>query len=104
MFSLITHLPAVETRAYFSEAARVLKPGGALVVSFLDPEIPEHRRMVRPALVEAIVTRLCWAPNVATTKDDMRAFARDAGLAVEKIESPSAVGQSLAVLRKRVGA
>ncbi len=100
MFSLITHLPVAETRAYFGEAARVLKTGGALVVSFLDPEIPAHRRMVRPAAVEAIVTRICWAPNVATTKDEMRAFARDAGLAVEKIESPSAVGQSLAVMRK----
>jgi ubiquinone/menaquinone biosynthesis C-methylase UbiE len=100
MFSLITHLPADETRAYFREAARVLKPGGALVCSFLDPEVPAHRKMLRPALVEAIVTRLFWAPNVATTAEEMAQFAAEAGLSVEKIESPSAFGQSLAVMRK----
>lgn len=100
MFSLITHLPAAETAAYFAEAARVLKPGGALLVSFLDPEIAAHRRMIRPPFVEAIATRLFWAPNVATTREEMLGYARDAGLLVEKIESPSAIGQSLAVLRK----
>lgn len=100
MFSLITHLPAAETRAYIREAARVLKPGGAALVSFLDPELPEHRRMLRPALVEAIVTRLFWAPNVATSVAEMRGCAAQAELAVDKIESPSALGQSLAVLRK----
>lgn len=100
MFSLITHLPADETRAYVGDAARVLKPGGALVVSFLDPAVADHRRMLRPPLIEAIATRLFWAPNVATTPDEMRAYAGAAGLVAETIESPSAVGQSLAVLRK----
>ena len=83
-----------------AEAYRVLKPGGALLVSFLDPEIAAHRRMIRPPFVEAIATRLFWAPNVATTREEMLGYARDAGLLVEKIESPSAIGQSLAVLRK----
>lgn len=100
MFSLITHLPPAETRSYIVDAARALKKGGAVVVSFLDPEIAEHRRMLRPPLVEAIVTRLFWAPNVASTQDELRGYARDAALIVEKIESPSAVGQSLAILRK----
>ncbi len=101
MFSLITHLPTVETRAYIVDAARALKKGGAVVVSFLDPELPEHRRMLRAPFIEAIVVNLFWAPNVASTKDDIRGYAREAGLEVEKIESPSNVGQSLAVLRKR---
>lgn len=100
MFSLITHLPAAETLAYIRDAARALKTGGAVVVSFLDPDVAAHRKMIRPAFVEAVVTKLFWAPNVATTKEEMRAFAESARLIAEKVESPSAVGQSVAVLRK----
>ena len=35
MFSLITHIPVSESRAYIVDATRVLKKGGAVVVSFL---------------------------------------------------------------------
>ena len=66
MFSVITHLAEVDARAYFAEIARILKPKGAAVVSFLDPSVPEHRRQIRPGWIEAIVTRIAWAPNVAT--------------------------------------
>ena len=102
MFSVATHLPAAETTAYLKDAARALKPGGAAAVSFLDPALPEHAKQIRPAIVEAIATRLFWAPNVATSVEDMREIAAAAGLAAERIESPSPLGQSLAVLRKRV--
>ena len=100
MFSLITHLPPVATRAYPCEAARVLKPGGTALVSFLDPAVGAHRKQIRPPIVEAIVTRIAWAPNVATAQGDLRAWVAQAGLAVQQIDSPSALGQSLAVLRK----
>lgn len=40
MFSLITHIPVSESRAYIVDATRVLKKGGAVVVSFLDPDVP----------------------------------------------------------------
>jgi len=36
MFSLITHLLHQQSYLYFQEAARVLKPGGKLIVSFLE--------------------------------------------------------------------
>jgi SAM-dependent methyltransferase len=36
MFSLITHLLHQQSYLYFQEAARVLKPGGTLIVSFLE--------------------------------------------------------------------
>lgn len=56
--------------------------------------------MLRNRVVEAVVTKLFWAPNVASTKDEMRSHAHAASLSVEKIESPSALGQSIAVFRK----
>jgi ubiquinone/menaquinone biosynthesis C-methylase UbiE len=100
MFSVATHLPIKETQAYFRDGARVLKSGGAFIVSFLDPEVEAYRQMIRPPLVEAIVTKLFWAPNVANTIEEIRGASAAAGLAVERIESPSPLGQSVAVLRK----
>ena len=43
-FSLITHLLDEETFLYFREAARVLKPGGLAVFSFLDFAHPFHQK------------------------------------------------------------
>jgi SAM-dependent methyltransferase len=100
MFSVITHLAEQDTRAYFSEIARVLKPGGSAVVSFLDPTIPAHRTQIRPAWLEAIVTRIAWAPNVATPVESLHAWATAAGLNVARIESPAPIGQSVVVLRR----
>jgi len=100
MFSVATHLPHEETLRYMREAHRALKAGGAMAVSFLDPALPEHRRQIRPPFIEAIATRLFWAPNVAMTVDQMRAAGTSAGFEVERIESPSPLGQSLALLGK----
>jgi SAM-dependent methyltransferase len=104
MFSVITHLPEADTRAYFGEIERVLKTGGSAVVSFLDPEVPAHRRFIRPWWIEAIVTRIAWAPNVATPVAALRAWAAEAGLDVARVESPASVGQSILVLRCAVPA
>ncbi|MGN6770582.1 MAG: class I SAM-dependent methyltransferase [Rhizobiaceae bacterium] len=41
-FSLFTHLLHEETYIYLEECARVLKPGGKLVFSFLELAIPPH--------------------------------------------------------------
>ena len=98
MFSVITHLSETDTRAYFRELRRVLKPDGRGVVSFLDPAIPLHRQQIRPAWFEAIVTRIAWAPNVATSPATLRAWSDAAGLTVVRIDSPSPVGQSLLVV------
>jgi SAM-dependent methyltransferase len=41
-FSVFTHLPHVETFIYLREAARVLRPGGRIVFSFLEFRIYSH--------------------------------------------------------------
>jgi 2-polyprenyl-3-methyl-5-hydroxy-6-metoxy-1,4-benzoquinol methylase len=41
-FSLMTHLLDTEVRIYFRETARVLKPGGVAIFSFLDFALPQH--------------------------------------------------------------
>jgi ubiquinone/menaquinone biosynthesis C-methylase UbiE len=41
-FSVFTHLRHEETYLYLVEAARVLKPGGRLIFSFLDFSVPAH--------------------------------------------------------------
>jgi SAM-dependent methyltransferase len=41
-FSVFTHLPHEDTFRYFRESARVLKPGGRLVFSFLEFRVAMH--------------------------------------------------------------
>ncbi len=41
-FSLFTHLLHEESFVYLAEARRVLKPGGKIVFSFLDFNVPDH--------------------------------------------------------------
>lgn len=97
-FSVFTHIPEAESLAYLKEARRVLKPGGAVVFSFLDPTAAAHRAHIRHPLIEAVATRLFWAPNVATRQDDVRRWAEAAGLQVRHLAGPERLGQSFAVL------
>lgn len=41
-FSVFTHLRHEETFRYFREASRILRPGGYLVMSFLEFKVPGH--------------------------------------------------------------
>lgn len=98
-FSVFTHIPDVESIAYLSEARRVLKPNGVVVFSFLDPDVAHHRAQIRPALIEALMTRLFWAPNVATRQGDIERWAKATGLGVVTVAGPERLGQSFAVLK-----
>jgi ubiquinone/menaquinone biosynthesis C-methylase UbiE len=95
-FSVFTHIPEAESLAYVREARRVLKPGGFLLFSFLDPDVAQHRASLRAPWIEAVVTKLFWAPNVATRAADIARWADATGLRVRNIGG--LLGQSYAVL------
>lgn len=78
-FSLMTHLLDTEVRIYFGETARVLKPGGIGIFSFLDFSIPQHfakfeRHSARPKANTDILKFF--------EKDTLRRFAIKSGLDV----------------------
>lgn len=99
-FSVFTHIPDDQSVAYLKEARRVLKPTGVVVFSFLDPEVPQHRAQIRPPLLESVLTRLFWAPNVATTQADIERWASSTGFGIETLAGPERLGQSFAVLKR----
>lgn len=47
--SVFTHLKPSEIKTYLKEAARVLKPNGLLICSYLDRNNPVHRKQFHPA-------------------------------------------------------
>ena len=121
LFSLATHLQHHETYIYLQEARRVAKPGGSIVVSFLELTHPEHwqvfettveaRRGNHPiqlnAFIEADIFRT-WADRL---KLDLVAVHRGGTPWVPLTErltkedgslvsGHSDLGQSVAILRK----
>ncbi len=112
-FSVATHLQLHETYIYLQEARRVAKPGGAIIVSFLDIGNPAHRAIFRGTAEAAKKKRLLHL-NMFFDASAIRHMAEDLGLDVEGIFPgdlpfiPTDRGlekfdQSVAVLRKKVG-
>lgn len=100
-FSVFTHLKPPLIAAYLRESQRVLRPGGKVVFSFLDPGVGAHRRLVEPNPVKRIVARLIYPLNIGFTPQEVAAWAPAAGLHVAHVESPHPLGQSVAVFEKR---
>ncbi len=118
-FSVFTHLVHEDTYRYFLEAVRVLKPGGLLVMSFLEFQVPSHWNEFRASVNN---TRSDRHLNQFLSRDAIAAWALHAGLDVQAIhagDSPhiplptdvvyengtrmsgaGSLGQSVAVLRK----
>jgi SAM-dependent methyltransferase len=99
-FSVFTHLKPPLIAAYLAESRRVLKPGGRVVASFLDPTVSVHQRPLRGGVIKRAIGRLFYPLNIGFTPDQVRAWAAPAGLKVLRIDSPHAIGQSLAVFEK----
>jgi ubiquinone/menaquinone biosynthesis C-methylase UbiE len=102
MFSLITHLTEREAERAVGEAARVLKPGGKIIVSFLDKTLKIHRKAAGGA-VSQMVNRLRRRSvmNVVIDRAQIAAWAADLQL-VPAFSGPERLGQSYAVLTKPI--
>lgn len=122
-FSLFTHLLHEETYRYLEECARVLKPNGQLVFSFLEFAMPYHWHVFEGTVRESrngtrthlnvFIERpaiTAWADHlgfdIALWQDHSqgpciplsRAVKTDSG---ETLEHGANLGQSVCVLRKR---
>jgi SAM-dependent methyltransferase len=119
-FSVFTHLLHEQSFSYLREAARATKPGGAIVVSFLEFAIPGHWEVFETTLRRPPTDT---SPlNVFLSRDALRVWAERLELKVESIddgdeacvplsrpirfedgsvvEGMGSFGQSICVLRK----
>jgi SAM-dependent methyltransferase len=119
-FSVLTHLLHEDSFKYFREAARVLKPRGYLVASFLEFKLPMHWSIFIASVENAQPGQHL---NQFVERDAIYAWAEHAGFEVESIQGGDtahipipeeivfengtkwgnfgAFGQSLAILRKK---
>lgn len=104
-FSVFTHLLQTEIFIYLVDIARVLKPGGTFVFSFLEFEM-DFQWSVFAASVEQQRRSTLPHLNMFTDRSQIKAWAKNAGFAIaEFIDGNTAIGsaplgQSVAILNK----
>ncbi len=103
--SVFTHLKPAEIKTYLAEALRVLKPGGRIVASYLDPKEPGHVQQYHSAPVHYLA-RLLGRDVMRTrmTQRELANWMEEAGLTVERTITESPLGQHVLVARKPAGA
>jgi SAM-dependent methyltransferase len=82
-FSVFTHLYHEHSYVYLKEAARVLRPDGKIIFSFLEFSIPEHWTVFEATLKNMNAE---IPPNVFLSRDAIHAWATHLNLKVQIIE------------------
>ena len=117
-FSVLTHITHEESFKYLQEAARCLKVGGRVVISFLEFRIPDHWE----TFIASVKAKAGGPLTQFVDRDAITAWADHSGLAVESffdgdkghipipeeirwengtcMKSLGNLGQSVAILRK----
>jgi ubiquinone/menaquinone biosynthesis C-methylase UbiE len=102
MFSVLTHLTAREGRRYLGEAVRVIRPGGRVVISFLDASLELHRKAAGGFLDQLLHRwRGTSVKNVVLERGEIEGWARDLRLGLQ-LHGPERIGQSYCVFTKAV--
>jgi ubiquinone/menaquinone biosynthesis C-methylase UbiE len=96
-FSVFTHIYEDETFIYLKDAARVLRPGGALVMSIL--EIERHWD-VFAFWAEQRKADLGSVPTVCLEIPTLQLLARKGGLSLDLTHWDTGLGQTVCVLRR----
>lgn len=103
--SVFTHLTPDEIGSYLAESARVLKPGGVMICSYLDRDFEAHRKAYRPAPLQRIGRWLGRDVMLSfTTKAELTGWVEAAGFTVENVATfGSSPGQHTMAARRISG-
>ena len=101
VMSVFTHLKANEIKAYLAECMRVLKPGGAIIASYLERDDERHRSLFYKPLRNRISRLLGYDVMVSfTTRDELAKWMTDAGFTVERAIIDDPIGQHIMIGRR----
>lgn len=103
--SVFTHLTPAEIKTYLSETMRVLKPGGRIVASYLDPSEPKHVKPFRAAPLQRLARWLGRDVMLTrTAREELAGWMAEAGFAVERAITEGPIGQHVLIARKPAAA
>lgn len=102
--SVFTHLKPAEIKQYLGEAARAVKPGGAIICSYLDREFGPHRGAFRPAPLQWLGRLLGRDVMLSfTSRDELAGWLEESGFSVEKTVTYETARQHVMIARRNNG-